>query len=73
MRLTSLFTVRNLIITLKIAKRIMHYTVVVITIEKGHVFSDQFERTVPDRLLLQSVLCLSCMPDKFLNVDYFSI
>lgn len=51
----------------------MHYTVVVITIEKGHVFSDQFERTVPDRLLLQSVLCLSCMPDKFLNVDYFSI
>ena len=59
MRLIPLFNVRNCPMTLKIAKQIMH-CIVIITIEKGHVFSDQFERTVPD-WLLQSVLCFSCM------------
>lgn len=43
---------RNCILTLKITKQIMHCTIIVITYEKDHVFSDQFEQTVPDRLLL---------------------
>lgn len=32
--------------TLKIAKQIVHCTIFVITIEKGHVFSDQSESTL---------------------------